>query len=106
MAETKVEQKPKATIPGFKPDGKLQSHNGDSPEQAESKADKWKRLVNSRGYKAVKAIGALSTLANRHQYEYTDEQVAKLLTALNTQVATVKAAFESRVKANAPAAIV
>jgi hypothetical protein len=103
MAETKVEQKPKAAIPGFKPDGKVMGGNGGAPDKIESKADKWKRLANMRVPKVVKGIRNLSNLSNRISYEYTDEQAAKLVDTLMVELVALKQRFQSKAKADVPA---
>lgn len=52
----------------------------------ESKADKFKRLGNMRAMKAINAIRNLARLSNRNSYEFTDEQVTKLVDALKSEV--------------------
>jgi hypothetical protein len=65
----------------------------DPPKPAESKADRFRRLANKRVPAAVKRIGHVANLANRNQYEYTDEQRDKILTAIKDAVARLTTAF-------------
>jgi hypothetical protein len=61
-----------------------------APKLAESKFDKWKRLVNARFPKARRALERLESLGVRSQYGYTPEQVDRLLEALRVLVANVE----------------
>lgn len=60
--------------------------------QGESKADKFKRLASKRVVNAISKIELITNLAGSG-YEYTPEQVEKILTALQGSVDKVKAAF-------------
>lgn len=64
--------------------------------EGETKADKFRRLCNPRINNAVKAIGLLEALANKTQYEYTDEQRRTIESALDSAVARVKDAFAGK----------
>lgn len=61
----------------------------------ETKAEKFSRLGSMRATKAINAMRGLQKLANRNNYEYTPEQVEKLVTALKTEVEAVYNAFTS-----------
>lgn len=61
----------------------------------ESKAEKFKRLGNSRLNKAVYSIGLLESLAVKAAYDYTDEQVDAIMSVLVEAVANVEAAFKN-----------
>jgi hypothetical protein len=63
-----------------------------APKPVESKSDKWKRLANQRFPKAKRALERLESLGARSQYEYTPEQVDRLLEALRALVADVEKA--------------
>lgn len=60
----------------------------------EPKDRKFRRLANHRVPRALKAISAIAHLANRSQYEYTDEQVEVILEALLKSVQTVQNKFK------------
>ena len=68
----------------------------------ESKADKFKRLAISRTEKALAAIANLRGLANKGNYEYTDEQVAKIFGALEGELTKLQNAFKSPGTVEAP----
>lgn len=61
--------------------------------KAVDKAAKFKELAQKRMTKAIKAIGQLTNLANRNNYEYTDAQVQSMLDALDAQLTVVQEAF-------------
>lgn len=64
-----------------------------SGEKKESKRDKFKRLTNQRLSKAIKAIDQLRNLANKSQYEFSDEDRNTLHNHLTQHVNGVNAAF-------------
>jgi len=61
----------------------------------ESKSDKFKRLAVKRVKNAVSKIELITNLAGSG-YEYTPEQVEKILGALQGSVDKVKAAFSKQ----------
>ena len=61
----------------------------------ESKADKFKRIANSRLLKARDAIRTLRKCANTRDYDYTPEQAAKVIAILNDEVTYLESLFES-----------
>lgn len=61
---------------------------------AETKADVFKRLAGARLAKVLDAMDTLSNCANKSQYDYTPEQVAKIRQHLETKLAFVMNAFE------------
>lgn len=61
----------------------------------ESKADKFKRLAGKRVTNAISKVELIANLAGS-SYEYTPEQVEKILTALQGSVDKVKAAFSKQ----------
>ncbi len=64
-------------------------------EQAESKSGKFKRLATKRVKNAVQKIELITNLTSPG-YEYTPEEVEKILTALQGSVDKVKAAFSKQ----------
>ena len=61
----------------------------------ESKSDKFKRLASKRVVNAIQKIELITNLA-APSYEYTPEEVTKILTALQGSVDKVKAAFSKQ----------
>ena len=61
----------------------------------ESKSDKFKRLASKRVVNAIQKIELITNLA-APSYEYTSEEVAKILAALQGSVDKVKAAFSKQ----------
>lgn len=62
-------------------------------EKDETKADKFRRLAVSRTGKSIAAIKNLIPLSNRSNYEYTPEQVKRIVTALSDAIMDVTKAF-------------
>jgi hypothetical protein len=73
--------------------------NNDKKEAKESKESRFKRLANMRVPKAIKLIRNIANLANRNQYEYTDEQVHKLIIVLDDEVDALRSRFAGSAKA-------
>jgi hypothetical protein len=66
--------------------------NEEKDVAGESKSDKFKRLASKRVVNAVSKIELIANLA-APSYEYTPEEVAKILGALQGSIDKVKAAF-------------
>ena len=66
--------------------------NEEKDVAGETKSDKFKRLASKRVVNAISKIELITNLAGSG-YEYTPEQVEKILTALQGSVDKVKAAF-------------
>lgn len=67
----------------------------------ETKADKFKRIAENRVSKALSAIATIGGLASKANYDYTDDQVGKIIGALNSEVDVLKNRFakpEQKVK--------
>ena len=61
----------------------------------ETKAQKFSRLGNTRLAKAMDAIANMRGLANKTNYEYSEEQVKKLFAALEGELEKLQKAFTS-----------
>ncbi len=70
-------------------------------EAQKAKADSFTKLARKRMTNALKALDLVANLGNRASYVYTDEQVAKIDTALAAAVAKVKGAFAADAKVDA-----
>lgn len=55
---------------------------------------KFVKLASARVTKALKDIQLIANLANRSNYDYTDEDVTKIFKALNEEIAACKKRFE------------
>lgn len=60
-----------------------------------AKRQKFIELAQKRATKAINAIRSLAKLANRGNYVYTDDQVAKLSEVLRQEVIDMNAAFST-----------
>lgn len=70
-----------------------------SANGGESKSQRFKRLANMRVPKVVRGIRNIGNLAARGQYEYTPEQVGKLIALLRSEVDSVAKRFEGNAAA-------
>lgn len=66
----------------------------------ESNADRFKRVAGNRTAKALDAIGIIAGTSKKTNYEYTEEQAAKIVTALRSKVDEVERAFAGHVSVN------
>jgi hypothetical protein len=62
---------------------------------ARDKATKFVELANKRVNRAIKDIQLVGNLANRQNYEFTDEQAKKILKALQQEIETLRQSFMS-----------
>lgn len=66
----------------------------------EDKHEKFKRLATRRVAKAIGQLRQIGNLGNKRNYLYTEEQAGKILAALTSEMAAIRAAFSG-----APAAV-
>lgn len=59
------------------------------------KAKKFVELANKRVNRAIKDIQLVGNLANRQNYEFTEEQARKIVKALQQEVDTLKQNFST-----------
>ena len=85
-------------------ENELKNVEGESTEEnevksaegaGESKSDKFKRLATKRVKNAISKVELITNLAGSG-YEYTPEEVEKILNALQGSVDKVKAAFSKQ----------
>jgi len=62
----------------------------------ETKADRFKRVATRRTLKVLEALRILGNCSNRSEYEYTEEDVRKIFSAIEKQLADVKARFKTQ----------
>lgn len=61
----------------------------------ETKAERFKRVATRRTLRVLEALRILGNCANRSEYEYTDEDIKKIFSAIEKQLVDVKARFRS-----------
>ena len=59
------------------------------------KSEKFKSLAEKRTNNALKQIRLIGNLANPNSYEYSSEQVRKIVEALNAEIKSVQHRFEA-----------
>ena len=59
----------------------------------EQKAERFKRLAESRVNKCLNSLRVIGNLANRHNYSYTEAQVQEVFRVLGQELATAKKKF-------------
>ncbi len=62
------------------------------------KRDRFKNVAAKRVQKVLDSMESLSRCANRNNYEYSDEDVSKLLKAIKEQMRTLELAFTEKSK--------
>lgn len=67
-----------------------------------NKRKKFEDIAVRRVNKVIKEIRLIGNLSNRSSYEYTEEDVKKILKALQREVDAVKARFEGPGKGTDP----
>lgn len=62
------------------------------------KKDRFKNVAAKRVQKVLDSMESLSRCANRNNYEYSDEDVNKLLKAIKEQMRTLELSFTEKSK--------
>lgn len=63
---------------------------------SEEKRMRFVRLAEARVNRALHDIRLIGNLANTHNYDYTEEDVAKILTALESEQRALRARFSAQ----------
>lgn len=63
-----------------------------------AKKDRFKNVAGRRVQKVLDDLESLSKCANKSTYEYSDEEVRKMLRAINEKVLLLKTAFSASSK--------
>lgn len=66
----------------------------------QEKIDRFKKIATNRTNKILKDIQLLGNCSNRSNYEYTDEEVKKIFTAIEEELKAVKIKFTSKKRKN------
>jgi hypothetical protein len=72
--------------------------NAQEPKEAkmpETKRDRFVRLAERRTNSVIERIRVLSNCSNRYAYEYYDEDVRKMFSAIEKELKAARAKFES-----------
>lgn len=64
----------------------------------QEKAERFKRVATNRTNKIIDSIRLLGNCANKSNYEYADEDVKKIFTAIEAEIRDVKAKYQSKSK--------
>ena len=56
------------------------------------------RLAEARTNKVLRDISSLSNLSNRSNYSYTEEDIKKIFSAINSEVKKAQSKFDSNLK--------
>lgn len=64
----------------------------------ETKEDKFRRLAERRTNDAINRIRLLGNLANRNNYEYSDQQVNEMFTAIDKELKQAKKKYEDELE--------
>lgn len=91
MAGKIIEQAPAPSAPV--------SETASATEVVETKAEAFKRLGKARLVKACERIAIIGNLSSRGNYDYTEEQVAYIMTALRDEVDLLERQFAPKSKA-------
>jgi hypothetical protein len=62
----------------------------------DSKQERFRRLAERRVNRVIKDLRLIGNLSNRNNYDYTTDQIAKILTALKRELRELGARFEDR----------
>ena len=62
------------------------------------KKERFKNVASRRVQKVLDDLESLSKCANKSTYDYSDEDVRKMMSAVNNQVALLKASFSANSK--------
>lgn len=63
-------------------------------ESREVKEDRFKRLATKRTQEILKKLDILGHCANRHSYEYTNEEIQQIFHAIEKKLNDVKMKFK------------
>lgn len=64
----------------------------------QEKAERFKRVAENRTNKIIDQIRLLGNCANRSNYEYTEEEVKKIFSAIEAELRETKQKYQAKVK--------
>jgi hypothetical protein len=65
-----------------------------------SKRERFEEVASNRVNKLVSVMQSLQKCSNTYNYEYSEEDVRKMMTVIKSQFDELKAAFDKEVKKN------
>jgi hypothetical protein len=63
---------------------------------ASTRRSNFVRLAESRVNKALKSIRTIGNLSNKSNYEYSEDDIRKIMAALNKEIAEVRSRFKNQ----------
>lgn len=66
----------------------------------ETKADRFKRIAARRTQNLLEAIRKLGNCSNRGTYSYSEEEVSKMFSVIDTEIKRIKGIFNAKEKSN------
>lgn len=63
--------------------------------RAESKAERFERIAERRVNETLRALRLLGNLADRRNYDYSDDQVTALLSAIDQEIRNLRSRFKA-----------
>lgn len=66
----------------------------------ENKEQRFKRIASKRTEKVLDALRKLGNCSNRGVYSYSNEDVSKIFSAVDSEVKRIKVLFNSKAKSN------
>lgn len=70
--------------------------SGDNMGTYEEKATRFKRVAEKRTNKIIDQIRLLGNCANKSNYEYTDKEVDRIFSAIESELEITKSQYKSR----------
>lgn len=67
---------------------------------AETKTDRFKRIAAKRTEKVLDALRKLGNCSNRGIYSYSNEDVSKIFSAVDSEVRRIKVLYNTQAKSN------
>jgi hypothetical protein len=66
----------------------------------ESKADRFKRIASKRTEKVLDSLRKLGNCSNKGVYAYSDEDISKIFSAIDSELKRIKVLFNTKAKSN------
>lgn len=71
-----------------------------SRNTVETKTDRFKRIASKRTEKVLDALRKLGNCSNRGIYSYSNEDVSKIFSAVDSEVRRIKVLYNTQSKSN------
>lgn len=70
--------------------------NKDTPEGQETRRGRFERLAERRTTEVLRRLRLIGNLANRQNYDYTEQHIEQMLDALETEMRQLKQRFRQQ----------